>query len=281
MCTAWTGFRNSWLGAISGSVWNEVGVARRISVGAPHALEYSCFRVEYDDAPVQVTIGEINLVSFFVQIDSGRAAEDADVHIIHGRRGRMADLQNKFPFVRELDCLPVFGAIAGNPDVSGMVDEDAVLRIRPVIALARAAPGFEKIALGIKHKNRRRGNAAFRSRRSLRRAEIILRVRARTLQHPDVVLPIDGHSADLPHDPIVGQLFWPGGVDLIRRRRLSHRDRANTKRQQKKAHRNKHCFRPTTKAGHDNPPNREPRVRIQIPSRTGIYTRRPGRRMFP
>src|ERR1700686_2593624 len=107
----------------------------------------------------------------------------------------MANRQNKFPFVRELDRLPVFGAIAGDPDVSGVVDEDAVFRIRPVITLTRAAPGFEKIPLGIKHENRRRGYATFGSRRSLRRSEIILRVRARTLQHPDVVLPVDGHSA--------------------------------------------------------------------------------------
>src|SRR5579864_3322210 len=213
---------------VSGSVRNKIGVARRFSIGAPHPFEGARFGVEHDDAPIEVPIGEVNLVSLLVQIDPGRAAEDGRVRIIHGRGGRMANLQNKFPLARELDCLTVFSAVAGNPNVSGMVDEDAVLRTRPVIAGTRSAPGFEKIALGIKYENRRRGNAAFGSRGSLGRAEIILRVRTRTLQHPDMVLPIHGHPADLAHDPVVRQLFWPGRIYFECRRGLRSRDRGNT-----------------------------------------------------
>src|ERR1700682_2566131 len=31
---------------------------------------------------------------------------------------------------------------------------------------------------------------------------------------------VDGHAADLAHDPVVGQLFGPEGIDLILRRVL-------------------------------------------------------------
>jgi len=222
---------------ISRGIRHEIGIAWRFAISAPHPFEGSCFGVEHDDASIEVAISEVNLVSFLVQFHPGRTAKDGRVRIIHWSGRRMANFQNKFPVACELDRLPVFGAISGNPDVSGVVDKDAVLRTWPVIAGTRAAPRLEKIALGIKHENRRRGNAALGCGRSLRCAEIILCVRAWTLQHPDVILPVHGHPAHLAHDPVVGHLFWPGGVDLVCWRGLRTRNRANAKDEQTNADR--------------------------------------------
>ena len=115
----------AWL--ISGRVRHKIGIARRFAVGAPHAFEGARFGVKHDDAPVEIPVGKINFVRLFVHVHSRRAAQDGGVRIIHGRGGRMANFQNEFAVARELDRLAVFGPVPGNPDVSGLINENAVL----------------------------------------------------------------------------------------------------------------------------------------------------------
>ena len=52
--------------------------------------------------------------------------------------------------------------VAADPDVALVIDVDAVVRSRPVVALARAAPVPDQVAGLIELQNRRRGSAAIR-----------------------------------------------------------------------------------------------------------------------
>jgi hypothetical protein len=88
-----------------------------------------------------------------------------------------------------------------------------MLAADPFIAFAGAAPGAQQIAVGIELEHRRRGHAAFRARRGERCTLLVVGERARTMDHPDVALAVDGDAADLAEDPVVRQRFWPGRID--------------------------------------------------------------------
>ena len=53
-------------------------------------------------------------------------------------------------------------AVAANPDVALVVDEDSVIRLRPVVAFAGTAPVADEIARLVELEHRRRRRAAFR-----------------------------------------------------------------------------------------------------------------------
>ena len=52
----------------------------------------------------------------------------------------LADLQEEFPLRREFQDQAILLTIAGEPDEAFVVDMDAVLVLRPIIAFARPAP---------------------------------------------------------------------------------------------------------------------------------------------
>src|SRR5215218_3544123 len=81
-----------------------------------------------------------------------------------GRAG-LADLQHELAVAGELQDVAVLIAVRREPDEALVVDVDAVLVLRPVVALARAAPGLDEIALGIELEHRGGGLAALRARR--------------------------------------------------------------------------------------------------------------------
>ena len=89
---------------------------------------------------------------------------------------------------------------------------DAVLR-RPIIAFPGSAPECSS-PRRVEFHDRRRGHAAFRPRRVLRRALLVLGQRTRPMNDPDMVLRIDRDAADLAHDPVVGQRLGPERIDL-------------------------------------------------------------------
>src|SRR6185437_8554085 len=93
----------------------------------------------------------------------GRTTELGRVVAVDLRAG-LADLQDEFSVLREFQHLPVILAVAADPDESLRVDIDAVLVLEPVVALSRAAPGLEQIALLIELEHRGRRLAAFRTR---------------------------------------------------------------------------------------------------------------------
>src|SRR5258708_5010149 len=110
------------------------GINRRVAVGSPHAVLCSGLGIEHADPPVQVAVGDVNLMSLLVHFDSCGAPENGCICIVHWRRGWVANLDQQFSVVREFDCLAVFGAIPGNPNVAGLVHKNTMLGPRPVVA---------------------------------------------------------------------------------------------------------------------------------------------------
>ena len=51
-------------------------------------------------------------------------------------------------------------AVAADPDVAFVIDVDAVVRLRPLVAVARPAPGAHQIARLVEDQHRRRAAAA-------------------------------------------------------------------------------------------------------------------------
>jgi len=79
-----------------------------------------------------------------------------------------------------------------------VVDKQAVLRVRPVVALARSSPGLHKPAVRVEFQDWRRG-AVFLIRRHL----------TEPVQHPDMIASIDGDAGDDADDPVAGQRWRP------------------------------------------------------------------------
>src|SRR5205807_7121313 len=92
----------------------------------------------------------------------------------------LADLHQKFSILGEFQDLVVVviarrrlrarlrAAIAADPDVPFVIDGDAMVRLRPVVALTGSAPMPNQIAILVKLENRRRRGAALRARRVCR-----------------------------------------------------------------------------------------------------------------
>src|SRR5207237_9983183 len=95
-------------------------------------------------------------------------------------------------------------SIASDPDIALVVDEHAVLVLRPVIALRGlgSAPGFDDFARLVEFDDRRRGVAAYRLVAGFGAVVAIVH-RAPALAVPYVVVLIDEDAADLTEDPIV------------------------------------------------------------------------------
>src|SRR5918993_5550816 len=95
---------------------------------------------------------------------------------------------------------------------------DAVLVLRPVVALAGATPGLDQLAVRIELQHRGRWHAAFRARGAEARRLLVVGERLWPLHHPDMVLSIDRDARRLPHDPVIRQRLRPARVDLELRR---------------------------------------------------------------
>ena len=120
--------------------------------------------------------------------------------------------------LRELQDLRVLAAVAADPDVALVVDRDAVVRLRPLVALARPAPVADEVARGIELEDRRRLRAARRGRRILVRGGFVGVDASRR----------DGRSRRDParrrrrrssaEDPVVRQRLRPERIDFEPRR---------------------------------------------------------------
>ena len=98
--------------------------------------------------------------------------------------------------------------------VSLLIDEDAVLDLRPVVAGARAAPRMHERARLVELEDRRRRNAAVGLRRRVAgaREPLVVPQRARPLHDVNVILPVDGHAADRADGPVFWQRLRERGV---------------------------------------------------------------------
>src|SRR6185503_16635373 len=68
--------------------------------------------------------------------------------------------------------------------------------------------------------HRRRPRAAISRRRRQLRVELDVGQIVRTVEHPDVIVPVDGESRDTADFPLVGKGLGPFGIVLVSRRGL-------------------------------------------------------------
>ncbi len=115
----------------------------------------------------------------------------------------MAEIAEEFSIEGEFQQrIPRGGA--RQPDIVPAVEEDGVHLPRPDARRRRSgsAPGTQQIAVQVEFQHA--GGLGFPSR-SVTRA----------VQHPDMVVLIDGHAGDRPHGPIVGQRLRPAGIEFV------------------------------------------------------------------
>src|SRR5262249_2986278 len=93
-------------------------------------------------------------------------------------------------------------------------DADAVLVLRPVVTLAGTAPSLEQVTFAIELHDRGRRATAFGGRRIERQRLLVVGKRPGALDHPDMILRVNGDARGLAHDPVVRQRLGPRGVDL-------------------------------------------------------------------
>src|SRR5437764_14897380 len=116
-------------------------VTRLVAVRPPVPLVLAGVRVEDDDAPVAVSVADVDLIGGDVFPDLCRLPEVLDV-VAAVVDAVLADLEQKLAGGVELQHLRVAWTIAGQPDVAAMIDGDAMVAVRPVVALTRTSPRF-------------------------------------------------------------------------------------------------------------------------------------------
>ena len=174
----------------------------RVAERAPHPLERSGISVEHDDSAVPVSVRDEGLVGLGPHEDVRRLVDGLRVGVAFAG-GPATDLQQEFALVVEREEHVVVqiperrcnrGA-AADPHAVLVVDGDAVLAVRPVVAVAGAAPRVHEFSRRVELQHRRR-----------RVAPPILGDRVRPVQHPHVIASIHRHRCDMTHDPAVRQL---------------------------------------------------------------------------
>src|SRR6202035_2314783 len=166
----------------------QIRVVRFVAVRAPVALVLAGVGVEDDDAMVAVAVGNVDFIGLLVDESFGGQAEILHVVAALAVVG-LADLHQKFSVLRKFqDHVVVVGggaggdvfavlrvgggcrsrwrgargrsaaAVAANPDVTFVIDGDAVIGIGPIVAWARAAPVVDEIACFVELENGRRGS---------------------------------------------------------------------------------------------------------------------------
>ena len=99
-----------------------------------------------------------------------------------------------------------------------MVDEHAVHRLRPLVALPGAAPGVDGIAVRIECEHRRRTLAAGGGRRiEFGALLIVVQGRAAAMDDPEVVLRIDRGPDGHAQKTLAGDRLGPQRIDLEHR----------------------------------------------------------------
>jgi hypothetical protein len=169
--------------------------------------------VEYDDAVIAVTIGDVDLIGRRVDFGIGGPTQTGRI-AAPGLRAGLADLQHELSVLGEFQHMAIVVAVAPDPDEAFVIDIDAMLILEPVVALPGSAPCPEQIAVLVELHHGRRRHAAFRPRRTERRRFFIIGKRARPLDNPDMILRVDRHACGLSHDPVIRQRLGPGRVDL-------------------------------------------------------------------
>src|SRR5215831_9927074 len=72
----------------------------------------------------------------------------------------MSDLQEKLSIPGELQNVRVLHSVSADPDIFFVVDEDAMLIVRPLVLLGGSAPTLDDVSRLVEFENRRRWNTA-------------------------------------------------------------------------------------------------------------------------
>ena len=120
------------------------------AVGAPVALDLAAVHVDDGDALVEVAVSHVGLVGLgSMKIwRRGRSCSCRGCCVEGGLLGRrrripralLAELRHELAVARELQDVRVGAAVAANPDEAFVVDDDAVVGIRPIVAAGRSVP---------------------------------------------------------------------------------------------------------------------------------------------
>ena len=204
-------------------------VVGRLAVGAPEPLHLAGGGVEHGDAAVEVAVGDVGLVGLGLDEDLGDPAE-ALLIAAPGREGRLpllvlaghprvglAVLGDELAVLGELHDVRVARAVAADPHHAGVVDEDAVVRVGPVVALPGATPALDQVAGLVEGEHAGRAGAAVAGLQ-LERLLVGGQGVGAAVDDPDVVAGVDPHADGVAEHPVVRQRLGPERVDLVARR---------------------------------------------------------------
>ena len=163
------------------------------------SLVCSGLGVEDDDSMVHVTISHIQLACLFVDEHVRGATQVLDV-VASAAHALTSDLKEELSFTRELQDLRVGLATAPQPNIVALVDVDAVLQFRPLVARSWTAPGKSDVSGGIEREHLRRGHPFG--------AQLVRLQRRRAVDDPDKVVPIDRDTGARAHDPLGSEADW-------------------------------------------------------------------------
>ena len=200
-------------------VGRRLVVARLLAVGAPVPLVGAGLGIEHHHTAIGVAVRDVNFLGGGIDGNVGRRSEPVG-RVTVGAGDRLADLQHELAVHGELEDLPVLVAAACGPDEIIVIDVDAVLGRRPIVALARPAPVLHQVAGLIEHQHRRGRHAAPHRRRTFLGRALALVERTRALHDPDIVEAVGADARDLAEQPVVRQRLRPERIDL----ELRHRD---------------------------------------------------------
>ncbi len=123
-------------------------------------------------------------------------------------RALLADLQQELAVFGEFQDLRVRTAIAADPNIALIVDENPVVGVRPLETFARSAPVVQEIALRIEFEDRWSAGAAFAGLQ-LERLFIVGKRRGAAMDDPDVVVWFDENANRHSQNPVVRHRFGP------------------------------------------------------------------------
>jgi hypothetical protein len=166
-------------------------VAGSLAVGSPVTLVLTGVRIEHDDPPVQITVGDVDLVGFGIHLRIRGPTEQLRIIASTGH-SRLPDLEQERPVLGELQYLVIVVAVTGDPHVACMVHEYSVFVLRPFEARSRTSPCLEDVSLTIELHDGRCRDAAVGTRWILCCSRLVLGETSRSLDDPDVILRIDG-----------------------------------------------------------------------------------------
>src|SRR5215831_17957864 len=136
-------------------------IIRLLAVSSPVPLVRAGIRIKNNDTVVEVSVCHEQFICLRVHEEAGRSSEVLSI-VAAPILSRMTDLQEEFPFRRELQDLVIFLRVSTQPNIIFVVDEDSVLRGKPLEALPRAAPCLKESPSCVEFQHWWRRNAALR-----------------------------------------------------------------------------------------------------------------------